>query len=147
MALFERPKPQMGTQDDVVLRRVGAFVVDLLILSLISLLLSAALGVDVVAAVGLQTVLYLVYFFIFEGTYGKTPGKHFLSLVVVTDRGNPCEYREAAIRTVLRLIDGIPGALYIVGFVAIYLTDERQRLGDMAADTVVVRAAERGEQL
>jgi uncharacterized RDD family membrane protein YckC len=147
MALFDRPKPQMGTQGDVVLRRVGAFVVDLLILSLISLSFSAALGIDRVAAVGLQTLLYLLYFLAFEGTYGKTPGKHFLGLVVVTVRGNPCEYREAAIRTVLRLIDGIPGALYIVGLVAIYLTDERQRLGDMAADTVVVRAAERGEQL
>jgi uncharacterized RDD family membrane protein YckC len=147
MALFERPKPQMGTQGDVVPRRVGAFVVDLLVLGLVAALVSAALGLDLLAGGGIGTAFYLLYFIVFEGTYGKTPGKHLLGLVVVTERGNACGYEEAVIRTVLRLIDGLPGVLYIVGIVTIFLTDEKQRLGDLAADTVVVRAAKRGEQL
>jgi uncharacterized RDD family membrane protein YckC len=147
MALFERPKPQMGTQGDVVPRRVGAFLVDLIVISVVGGLLTAALGIEALAGGALVTLLYLLYFVGFEGTYGKTPGKHLLGLVVVTERGEPCEYQAATIRTLLRLIDGLPGALYLVGLVAIYLTDDRQRLGDLAADTVVVRAADRGERL
>ena len=147
MALFERPKPQMGTQGDVVPRRVGAFLVDLIVISVVGGLLTAALGIEALASGALLTLLYLLYFIGFEGAYGKTPGKHLLGLVVVTERGEPCEYRAATIRTLLRLIDGLPGALYLVGLVAIYLTDDRQRLGDLAADTVVVRAADRGERL
>jgi uncharacterized RDD family membrane protein YckC len=146
MALFERPKPQMGTQGDVVLRRVGAFIVDVIIVAILGGLVSGAIGLPPEFGGGVTGLLLLLYFFLFEGTYGKTPGKHVLGLVVVTERGDPCEYREAAIRTVLRVVDALP-VFYIVGLVAIYLTDERQRLGDMAADTVVVRAAERGEQL
>lgn len=146
MALFERPKPQMGTQDDVVLRRVGAFIVDAIVVAILGGLVSGAIGLPPEFGGGFTGLLLLLYFLIFEGTYGKTPGKHVLGLVVVTERGDPCEYREAAIRTVLRVVDALP-VFYIVGLVAIYLTDERQRLGDMAAGTVVVRAAERGEQL
>ena len=150
MTLFERPKPQMGTQDDVVLRRVGGFVIDFVVVAVFGGLLTGALSLSPEGGSGvlaLLLLLLLLYFFVFEGTYGKTPGKHLLGLVVVTQRGEPCEYREAAIRSALRVIDGLPGALYIVGLITIYLTDDRQRLGDLAADTVVVRAAERGERL
>lgn len=147
MPLFERPKPQMGTQGDVVPRRVGAFVVDLIVVAVFGGLVTGALSLSPGAGSGVIGLLLLLYFIVFEGTYGKTLGKHLLGLVVVTQRGEPCEYRAAVIRSVLRIIDGLPGALYVVGLITIYLTDERQRLGDLAADTVVVRAAERGEQL
>lgn len=147
MPLFERPKPQMGTQGDVVPRRVGAFVVDLIVVAAFGGLVTGALSLSPGAGSGVVGLLLLLYFIVFEGTYGKTPGKHLLGLVVVTRRGEPCEYRAAVIRSVLRIIDGLPGALYVVGLIAIYLTDDRQRLGDLAADTVVVRAAERGERL
>lgn len=146
MALFERPKPQMGTQDDVVLRRVGAFVVDAILVVVVGGLLAGALSLPTELGTGLSGLLLLLYFFVFEGTYGKTVGKHVFGLVVVTERGEPCEYREAGIRTVLRIVDVLP-VFYIVGLVAIYLTDDKQRLGDLAADTVVVRAADRGERL
>jgi uncharacterized RDD family membrane protein YckC len=146
MALFERPKPQMGTQDNVVVRRVGAFLIDAVVLFIVGGLVTGALSLGTETGSGSSTLLGLLYFVGFEGTYGKTPGKHLFGLVVVTERGDPCEYREAAIRTVLRIIDFLP-VFYIVGLVAIYLTDDSQRLGDLAADTVVVRAAERGEQL
>lgn len=146
MPLFERPKPQMGTQGDVVVRRIGAFLVDAIVVGVFGALLSGAFALSPENGGVVTGLLLLAYLFVFEGTYGKTLGKHLLGLVVVTERGEPCEYREAAIRTVLRVVDVLP-AFYIVGLVAIYLTDERQRLGDLAADTVVVRAAERGEQL
>jgi uncharacterized RDD family membrane protein YckC len=146
MALFERPKPQMGTQDEVVLRRIGAFVVDAILVAILGGLLAGAFGLPTEFGGGLTGALLLLYFIVFEGTYGKTMGKHLLGLVVVTERGEPCEYADAAVRNVLRLVDVLP-VFYIVGLVAIYHTDEQQRLGDLAADTVVVRAADRGERL
>ena len=45
-------------------------------------------------------------------------------------------FKAAAIRTVLRLVDGL--ASYVVALVAVLVTPERQRLGDMAAHTLVV---------
>ena len=43
----------------------------------------------------------------------------------------------AAIRTLLRLIDGLFS--YAVAFVTVLVSGKRQRLGDMAARTLVVR--------
>ena len=43
----------------------------------------------------------------------------------------------AAVRTVLRLIDGL--FCYAVAFVTVLVSGKRQRLGDMAARTLVVR--------
>jgi uncharacterized RDD family membrane protein YckC len=45
--------------------------------------------------------------------------------------------RRAAIRTVLRLIDGLFS--YAVAFITVLASRKRQRLGDMAAHTLVVR--------
>ena len=50
--------------------------------------------------------------------------------------------REIAVRTVLRVIDGL--FMYLVGLVVMLVTGQRrQRLGDMAAGTMVVDAGER----
>lgn len=147
MAVFERPKPQMGTEDDVVLQRIVAFVVDAVLLGVVDGLLAVALG-TVSEALGWLAVVALTfgYFTYFEGAYGQTLGKMVMDVVVVTERGEPCTFEKAAIRTVLRIVDGLP-AFYLVGLVVIFLTDERQRVGDLAADTVVVRSRERGAQL
>ena len=42
------------------------------------------------------------------------------------------------IRNLLRIVDGLP-AFYIVGIVCIALTPNKQRVGDMAANTLVVK--------
>jgi hypothetical protein len=43
------------------------------------------------------------------------------------------------VRNLLRLIDAQPGFTYVVGVVAVLATRNNQRLGDLAAGTVVVR--------
>ena len=50
----------------------------------------------------------------------------------------PPGFGPAAIRTILRVIDVLPFA-YLVGFWGILFTSKNQRLGDMAANTLVVR--------
>jgi hypothetical protein len=57
---------------------------------------------------------------------------------VVCDGGAPITLRESLIRNLLRVVDILP-ANYLVGLVAMVVSPEGKRLGDVAAGTVVVR--------
>lgn len=79
------------------------------------------------------------YFFGFELAWrGQTPGKRAVGLRVVTVDGAPPGAVACMVRNLLRLVDALPGP-YGVGVLVIYLGGGAQRLGDMAAGTVVVR--------
>jgi uncharacterized RDD family membrane protein YckC len=80
----------------------------------------------------------LLYFVLMEGYLGQTLGKKVTQIRVVReeDLGLPGA-GAALIRTALRLVDGL--LAYGVAFVAVLSTEKRQRLGDMAAHTLVVR--------
>jgi uncharacterized RDD family membrane protein YckC len=67
---------------------------------------------------------------------GQTPGKRLLHLRVVDGRGLPVLPAQALVRNVVRIIDIIP--MGGVGMIAALLDPERRRLGDRAADTLVV---------
>jgi uncharacterized RDD family membrane protein YckC len=69
---------------------------------------------------------------------GRTPGKRINHLRVVRSGGEPVGFVTSAIRNALRAIDFLPFA-YIVGAVTILATRNNQRLGDLAAGTLVVR--------
>jgi len=69
---------------------------------------------------------------------GRTPGKRWTGLRVVRGDGSPVDLRASAVRNLLRLIDGLP-LTYLPTVVSILVTKRNQRLGDLAADTVVVR--------
>lgn len=143
MAWFQRPQPAMGTEGGVVWRRIVAVIIDIILIGIVTSALGGLLGTSRVATVGslLAIVISFGYYIYLEGNYGQTIGKMALGIVVVTDDGEPIDYREAAIRTVLRIVDVLP-FLYLVGIVVIFLTDRNQRLGDLVADTVVVRVSE-----
>jgi uncharacterized membrane protein SpoIIM required for sporulation/uncharacterized RDD family membrane protein YckC len=80
------------------------------------------------------------YFVYFEGFRdGQTPGKKKVGLRVVHEGGFPLTVRGAAIRNLLRLIDIQPIPSWLVGGAFIVLHPRAQRLGDMAAGTIVVR--------
>lgn len=70
---------------------------------------------------------------------GRTLGKRALGLRVVTTEGGPVRFRHAAIRAVFYLLDLWipPGGL--TGLTAALLTRRGQRVGDLAAGTIVVR--------
>jgi len=54
---------------------------------------------------------------------------------------SPITYGEAAVRTILRIIDLIPFiAPYLLGAVLILASENKQRLGDHAANTVVIQS-------
>jgi uncharacterized RDD family membrane protein YckC len=82
---------------------------------------------------------YDVLFEVLAG--GRTPGKRWTGLRVVTRDGRPIGLVASAIRNLLRLVDFLP-AVYLAGSISILASRDNQRLGDMVAGTIVVR--ERG---
>jgi uncharacterized RDD family membrane protein YckC len=61
-----------------------------------------------------------------------------MGIVVVKEDGSALDMRSSAVRNVARIVDAFP-TLYLVGFAAMYLVGEdRQRVGDLVADTLVV---------
>jgi uncharacterized RDD family membrane protein YckC len=92
-------------------------------------------------------VLYYGYFAIFESLWsGQTPGKRAIGIRVIVASGRPLGPFDAILRNFLRIVDQMPG-MYAVGLLSIFLTARNQRLGDLAAGTVVVhdRPVERPE--
>lgn len=69
---------------------------------------------------------------------GRTPGKRWTGLRVVKMSGAPVGFLASALRNVLRIIDALPG-FYLVGILSVLFTRNNQRLGDLAAGTIVVR--------
>ncbi|MFN2586672.1 MAG: RDD family protein [Actinomycetota bacterium] len=69
---------------------------------------------------------------------GRTPGKRWTGLRVVRTGGGPVSFVPSAVRNLVRLVDALPGA-YAIGLIAMVLSSKNQRLGDMAAGTLVVR--------
>ena len=81
----------------------------------------------------------LYYYFACESGGGQTLGKRVMKIRVVGLDGTPAGMGDIAVRTVLRLIDGL--FLYLVGLIVMLVTGERRgRLGDLAAKTMIVSA-------
>jgi uncharacterized RDD family membrane protein YckC len=128
-------------------RRVVAGVVDLAILALgaaVILFAGDALSGDSSNIQGALTAVILgwtlYYYFALESGDGQTVGKKLMKLRVVRADGRPAGMSEIAVRTILRVVDGV--GLYIVGLIVMLATGERrQRIGDLAAGTIVVDAA------
>ncbi len=69
---------------------------------------------------------------------GRTPGKALNGIRVVLESGAPEPFAASAVRNVIRIIDILPGT-YLVGVVSILVTSRNQRVGDLAAGTLVIR--------
>jgi len=72
---------------------------------------------------------------------GRTLGKAALGIRVITTEGGPVGFRHAAIRAMLATVDFWfpPGGL--IALTSALVTQRSQRLGDLAAGTIVVRRA------
>jgi uncharacterized RDD family membrane protein YckC len=69
---------------------------------------------------------------------GRTPGKQLLGLRVVDGRGLPLSLEQALVRNVVRALDFAP-VFYGLGALVCQHDSRRRRLGDIAADTLVIR--------
>jgi uncharacterized RDD family membrane protein YckC len=84
-------------------------------------------------------VVYLAYFVVFEGLSGRTLGKMLWDIEVVrAEDGGPPGLGRAALRALMFLaVDGLAGVFVILA------SSRHQRLGDMAASTLVIRRGRR----
>ena len=132
-----------------VASRTLAKGIDLLIqfVALIGAVFLAAFMVLVNEAFAVVTIVITI-FLIFYGysavleTWwdGKTVGKKLFGIKVITTEGGPVRFRHAAIRSMIATFDFFfpsPGGLIAVFFAL--LTKRSQRLGDLAAGTIVIR--------
>jgi uncharacterized RDD family membrane protein YckC len=85
-------------------------------------------------------VTAMVYMMVAEWLWrGQTVGKRLLRLRVVDAAGLRLEPSQVIVRNLMRFVDGLP-ALYLLGGITCLVSRHRQRLGDLAAGTVVIRA-------
>ena len=84
-------------------------------------------------------VLFFGYPVLFELLMsGQTPGKAAMKLRVVRQDGGPVGVASSVLRNFVRIIDFLPW-FYGVGGIAVFATTKNQRLGDIAAGTLVIR--------
>ncbi len=88
----------------------------------------------------LSWLLWLLYFTYFEATSGQTLGKMAVNIRVVDEITlQHLDFGRSLVRNILRIIDYLP-FLYLIGFILIATNSKKQRLGDMAARSIVVKA-------
>ena len=133
--------------------RCLAWIVDFFCVSTVASALSAVtalvglISADVAIAVGI-----LLYFSISIGYgiflewfwRGQTVGKRMLKLRVMDAQGYRLEPSQIVIRNLLRFVDSLP-LFYLIGGIACLLSRYGQRLGDFAANTIVVRHSQVAE--
>lgn len=95
---------------------------------------------------GLGTGLFLVLTFLLEWFYpvffevfrhGQTPGKKTMGLRVVNEDFTPIGWSASVVRNLLRAADFLP-LFYVSGLLSMVISGRFQRLGDLAAGTLVV---------
>lgn len=135
--------------------RFAAWVLDALLkglillgLALLGLLFAALAGADLaewlggyyLALVGIVVAgLLMAYDVYFEVRHnGQTPGKRHQGLRVLREGGAPVDFPSACLRWLLAVADFLP-AFYLLGATLVLLGRRRQRLGDLAAGTIVIR--------
>ena len=85
--------------------------------------------------------LFWGYYMVFEvTTNGQSLGKQALGLRVIKDGGYPISFSDSAIRNLVRVVDFLP-FFYGAGLMAMLMTSDWKRLGDLAAGTLVVKTA------
>lgn len=81
--------------------------------------------------------IWATYATFFEAVFGWTIGKRLFGISVVNVDGSPVTIKNACIRNISRIIDGLLG--YGVGLGILALSERYQRLGDLLADTIVAQ--------
>lgn len=128
--------------------KLGVFVVLLILLAIFGAGLSTVVGEKVaggmVGGISLLVMFAMdwIYSVAFEvSKWSATPGKQAFGLKVAQSSGAPITFQQAVVRNLIRGIDLLPFGGQ-VGLVSCLVTRRFQRLGDLAADTVVIHAAD-----
>ncbi len=136
-------------------RRYFAYLIDFAIVLTTILIVTLILMVVSLGSVSGFGPIFVAYFVIMWGyrgvcelaMNGQTFGKRFVGLRVVSDRGLPITPAQAILRNLVGSLDGtvpyvlrpdLTAMLLLFGLTSMLLTRKFQRLGDLAAGTMVV---------
>jgi uncharacterized RDD family membrane protein YckC len=130
--------------------RFLASIVDLACITGLAAVVGFVLNIFGMASAGLaRALMVLAYFGIYVGYSiflewswrGQTLGKRLVRLRVMDAQGLRLQFSQVVIRNLLRFVDALPlvPPFYAVGGIACLLNRRAQRLGDIAANTIVVR--------
>jgi uncharacterized RDD family membrane protein YckC len=128
--------------------RFLAWIIDQLCINAAMSLLGSVFGLLGLISSNLAFALYVIGYFavsigygiFFEWTWrGQTVGKKLFRLRVVDVEGMRLQFNQIVVRNLLRFVDSLP-AFYFVGGMTCWLNSKCQRLGDIAANTIVIRA-------
>ena len=127
--------------------RFLAWSIDASVVAVISSVVTTCVGIlsaisfDVGRAVGILCyfAVSIGYGMVMEWHWrGQTLGKRLLRLRVMDEQGLRLRFNQIVIRNLLRAVDILPG-LYFIGGLSCLLSRRGQRLGDIAATTMVIR--------
>jgi len=129
-----------------VIRGFACFIDQLCVQTVLTVLGTAIMLLQLIS-LNIGIALYILGYFIvsigygilFEwGWRGQTIGKRLFRLRVVDVAGMRLQFNQIVVRNLLRFVDALP-VFYFVGGVTCWLNSKCQRLGDLAANTVVIR--------
>ncbi len=127
--------------------RFFAWFIDQLCISAAMFILGIALDLLELINWNFGLALSVISYFVISTGYGiffewnwrgQTIGKKLLRLRVTDVEGMRLQFNQIVVRNLLRFVDSLP-AFYFVGGLACWLNAKCQRLGDIAANTVVIR--------
>lgn len=138
-------------------RRLASGIIDVVVVAVAGVAYTLALGTEQQIDGGLQMTINdktvtgglawlfvasaLLYFMMAELASGRTLGKAFTGLRVQMADGSPLRPGPVVVRNLFRIVDGIPYVVpNLLGFIVVASTEKNQRVGDLVAKTVVVRA-------
>ena len=127
--------------------RCFAFIIDQIIQGVV--LSVMAIAVIPLGIGGIGGGIFLIFLFVIEWLYpvlfeilmrGQTPGKKLLGIAVVNDDLSPVTLGTSLVRNLLRTIDFLP-LFYLAGVITMLSNRRFQRLGDLAAGTLVISSS------
>lgn len=130
--------------------RFLAFIIDTTVIAAISILIFALVTLTSIILGGISFALAIITIFAINTLYGiileylfngQTLGKRVLGIRVADIHGLRLTISQVIVRNLLRSADMLP-ALYLLGGTVAILSPYMQRLGDIAANTVVISTRE-----
>lgn len=127
--------------------RCLAWAVDALCVMVTAIVVQIIVGIFSLVSSDVAGAMMFIMMFVLQIFYpilsewfwrGQTVGKRVLRLRVMDAQGLRLHFSQVVIRNLLRAVDFLP-ALYLTGGITTLFNRRAQRLGDLAANTIVVR--------
>lgn len=130
------PEQSFGICGDATKARFFAAIIDNILSLICSYFVAISLEMFGPMVQGFAMIVaYWTYYAVCEAILGATPGKYYFKLRVRNTNGEPCTWKQACIRTLIRFFEVNPFLLGVLpGAIVIFISKRNQRLGDMAAE-------------